>query len=190
MQLQVPLQEGEVLRSYDVYRPKPDATPYAMAVSDRALFVLARKSGLVHDPWFLKRLHISSVRAVHLKRAFPIGIYLLSGVLVLGGLAAVAFMLSPVMSGGWDSEGGAIFAVAYGLFLLYGAIGQRTILVETVEGTIKMSPPTSLGMPDKAEIRRVQDAFLTACALVGLPVADKRTGQRRAAPTEGQGGAA
>ena len=170
MGLEVPLEAGETLHRHLIYRPKADGVPYAVAVSDRAVFTPAKRRGLMEaDPWYLTRTPLSQIRRVRLVKAPPFGLYIVGGILIVGGLAAVAFMLSPVMAG----EGGVVkaapfFGVAYGAFLVYAAIGRRAIIIETTGKPIKLVPPTSLGIPDKAEISRIQEAFMEACVKVGL----------------------
>src|SRR4030095_7759440 len=58
---------------------------FAMAVSDRALYVSKQKLGFKNSGWFMKRLQLAEVEAVSLIKQRPVYLLGLSGLMILLG---------------------------------------------------------------------------------------------------------
>jgi hypothetical protein len=172
--LELELEPGEQLVAAFDYQPGGNATPYAFAVTDRALFTCAKKHGFVMaNPWYLKRTPLTTVKSVRLRAAFSIGPVALGLFLLIGGIAATLYLFS---SSGFreigSSQYGAVAAILAGLYLLYGSRKKCAIVIETAGGNQSFAPPTTLAAPNKKDIEALQQGFLGACRKVGVHVVE------------------
>jgi len=177
MSLDVPLNRNETLLANFTHWPQPDAEPYAMALSDKAIFVLAKKKGFVLDnPWYLRRIPLTQVQSVAFIRTRPSYLaYFIGGLLLVGGLIALVSVGAAVDAGiapktRFNDRAVVCIAVACGAFVIYGAKGRQAVVVNSSTERVVMAPPTRLGAPRMSEIRVLQESFLAACTKAGLKV--------------------
>jgi hypothetical protein len=166
------LEPGERLYSQGVTAASLNAMPYGIAVTDRAIFTLAKRRGFVsNDPWYYERVPLSHVRSVRLARASPVGAYVLAATLVILALAVGAFEFFPMIKGGSGYIGkDPIVAVITGIIIAVAARGKKTIVLETATGTKKLTPPSSIAVSNKALIERIQLEFVEGCRKAGVQV--------------------
>jgi hypothetical protein len=178
MSLDVPLNRNETLLASFTHWPQPDAEPYAMALSDKAIFVIAKKKGFVLDnPWYLRRIPLTQVQSVAFIRTRPSYLaYFIGGLLLISGLIALVSVGAAVDAGiapktrFKDRAAVVCIAVACGASVIYGAKGRQAVVVNSSTERVVMAPPTRLGAPQMSEIRALQDDFLVACTKAGLKV--------------------
>jgi len=145
---------------------------FAMAVSNQAVYVSTQRLALQNDGWFLKRVPLKDVREVSLVRPRPGRTYVLSGVMMVGGLVLSTLMmwqaLNP-MPGAPYVVSGVPFAVAVaGLVLPVVAKGRRTLLVTFNRGSFKWRPQFAVDKKTRETCNTIQNELLVACERAGL----------------------
>ncbi len=175
MPFDVPLEQGEELLLNEFHRPTQKVEPFAFGVSNRAIFLPAKKIFAVRDPWHFRRVPLSEVQTVVLRRLRSIGVWVLSVVMVAAGLLTTYWMLSPAnRSSGGRVSGYPIAVVVVGLVLPFLARGRYALVVSLTSGSFKWKPPITVGGAGKSEGLAVQERILEACRKVGLHVRDDR----------------
>jgi hypothetical protein len=164
---------GETIVLHEGFQPSKKAEPFAFAVSNQALFLPAKKLFAVSDPYYFRRVPLREVQSVALQRTRPAGIWVLSALMIVAGLATTYWMLEPVFSGrGGRVSGYSIGIGVVGVVLPFAARGRFALVVSLTSGSFKWKPVLTVGGPGKAQGLALQQRILEACRKVGLVVRD------------------
>src|ERR1041385_8868634 len=79
------------------YQASSRSVPFALGITDQALYVPAKKLWARDDPWYIKRVPITQVRQVIVKRTPAVAILFVAGLMIAGGLFLLFFMLEPIV---------------------------------------------------------------------------------------------
>ena len=81
------------------YRASARSEPFALGVTDQAVYVPAKKLWARDDPWFIQRVPITQVHHVIVKKTRTIAILVVAALMVALGLFFLYFMLEPIVEG-------------------------------------------------------------------------------------------
>ena len=96
------------------YQASQRSVPFAIGVTDQAVYVPAKKLWARDDPWFIQRTPIAQVRHVVVKRTRTAAVLLVS-LLMLGlGAFFTYVMLEPILNGKGGRISGWPFAIIVG----------------------------------------------------------------------------
>ena len=171
MPFEVAAEPGEELVLNETYRPTPKTEPFAFAVSNRALFLPAKKIFAVSDPRYFRRVPLSEVRTVAVRRLRSAGVWVLACVMASIGLGDTYWMFTSHLT---RIYGIPIGVGVVGLVLPLLARGRYALIVELSKGTFKWRPPILIGGTGKADGAALQERILQACRRVGVQVRDER----------------
>jgi hypothetical protein len=136
------------------YQASSRSLPFAIGVTDRAVYVPQKKRWARTDPWFIQRVPIEQVRQVSLRRTRTIAIVVMALIMVCLGACFTYFMLEPIVGGRGGRVSGWPFAVLVGGILLpFVARGRQTLRVTFTEGEYRWTPPIVI---DRASRQYVQ----------------------------------
>src|SRR5947207_9851388 len=92
------LEPGETVLLHESYRPSQKSEPFAIAVSDRAVFIPAKKAFAVRDPYYFKRVPHARVHSVTVRKLNPVALWSLAVVMVVTGALTTTWMMMPIFS--------------------------------------------------------------------------------------------
>ena len=84
MTFRVDLLDGEEILYGEVYSPPKNVEPFALGVSNKAVFFAEKKRFAVRDPWILNRFSFGKILSVAIYREKPYVWWVLSTLLILG----------------------------------------------------------------------------------------------------------
>ena len=168
MGFNVELEEGEELLYGEIFAPSDKMDPFAVGVSDRYVYFAKKKMVALKDPWTLRRFPHASVLSAELVKLKPYGWWVLSGILILAGLATSIWML-PGLGDPEATRSGYPFGVlAVGLVIPF-VVRNRTVLkLNTVDGTFEWKSAITVDSGPRKLALEIQHAFIEACAEVGI----------------------
>jgi hypothetical protein len=158
------------------YRASDKSEPFAIGISNRAVFLPAKKTfALTNDPYYFRRVPLSDVREVRVRRLKPLAMYLLAAIMVVVGLFTTVGMFTAAYQ---DADGrirGYPLAVLVGgLVLPFAVRGRFGLVISQTTGTYKWKPPLVIDGASKQRIAQVLAAIVEASRRAGIPVADER----------------
>jgi len=171
MSVAIPLEEGENLRSREALGD-PRTRPSELAVSDRALFLPAKRKFSLLDDRYFRRVPLPEVQSVVLRQSPMRTTWAVAALLIVVGLA--------LPRKEWKGTNGSrttftpsAFAVV-GILLPLSARGRCTLVISFTPDSFSWQPPPSLWNGPKKRGLEVQERILEACRGVGLYVSDER----------------
>jgi len=162
------LEDGEEILFGEVYAPHKKVEPFALAVSNRAVYFAEKKRFAVRDSWQLRRFSHSQVRSVSMVRTRPYVWWLLSAVLIVVGLATSVWMIAGRGDPGATQAGYPFGVLAVGLVLPFVVRGRAVLKLETVGRTLQWRSPLTVDSGPRKKASAMQRSFVEACQKVGL----------------------
>ena len=155
------------------YQASSRSVPFAIGITDHAVYVPAKKLWARDDPWYIKRVPIVQVRQVIVKRSRTIGILLLAALMFGGGLFVLYFMLDPIIHGQGGKVSGWPLAITIGGMLLPAvARGRRSLHIIFTDGKYSWTPPLVVDKASREYIRQLLDHIIGGFRSAGLPVTE------------------
>jgi hypothetical protein len=146
---------------------------FAIAISNQAVYLPAQKFALKKDPWYFKRVPLSELREVRLRKQKPVPLLILSALMIVFGGATGFLMMWYALRGeeihvsGWPLA----FFVG-GIVIPFIARGRRTLVVMTSNGNFKWKPQLAVDMETRETYSRLQDEIVRACRKAGLQTSE------------------
>ncbi|HJT17624.1 MAG TPA: hypothetical protein VJ853_09560 [Thermoanaerobaculia bacterium] len=151
------------------YRASKQSVPFALGITDQAVYVPAKKRWAMGDPWYIQRVPITQVRDVFIKRTRMLGILIVAALMVAGGGIATYLMLEPIVHGQGGKISGWPFAVLIGgLILPFFARGRRSLRIVFSEGKYIWTPPIAVDAPSRAYIQQLLDHIIGGFRQAGV----------------------
>jgi hypothetical protein len=167
------LEPGEELRFGRVLSaPNPKkGMPFALLVSDRALFVLRNKRFAVRDPWYLQRVPFDRVRLLTVGRQRSGWIWLLA-LLCFGVGSLLLFLLASegITADRAKGFGYGLALVVVGAVMPFAARGRVGLHLELASGSFSWRPPLTVGGGYAARAKEYVFAAALAAEKAGVPV--------------------
>ena len=159
------------------YAASEKSEPFAFGVSNRAVFLPAKKTFvLTNDPFHFKRVPLSDVREIRIRRLRPFFLYVLAVAMVVIGAYTTIGMFSPEYARNGGRIRGWPFAITVGgLVLPFAARGRYALVVSQTKGTYRWKPPLVVDRASKNRIAEVLTSIVAASRRAGIHVFDERT---------------
>lgn len=172
----VDLEPGENVLYQAKYQASDKSEPFALAVSNRAIFIPVKKTfALTNDPYSFRRVPLSDVRDVRVRRLRPFFRYALALVMVVAGIYTVIAMYSPEYTQNGGRVRGWPFAVLVGgLALPFAARGRHALVVSQPKSTYTWKPPFVLDGASKRRISEILTSVVEASRSAGVHTVDDR----------------
>jgi hypothetical protein len=154
------LEPGEQLIKELSYVVSKKVKPFCFAVTNRALYVPAKKLIAVSDPYYYRRVPNHEVSEVTIRRMRPYALWFLAAVMFVAGLIVTILMMSQ-FSGGhvpkkYSVSGWPAAICVGGLLIPFAAHGRRGLLIQWASGSFRWTPPLVI---DRASKQRIADTF-------------------------------
>lgn len=173
MPFEVESEPGESIILCEAFRATEKAEPFAFAVSDRALYIPAKKLFAVRDPFYFRRVPLNQVQSASLERLRPTATWVISALLVVVGLVTTYLMFEPLLAGrGGRASGYPIAIVVVGLVLPFAARGRHALVISLTSGAFKWKPMLTVGGTGRVEGLAFQKRILEACRKAGVFIRD------------------
>jgi hypothetical protein len=168
MVFEAEFEEGEEVLYGEVFAPHDKVEPFALGVSNRAVYFAEKKTFAVRDPWQLRRFRHSEVRSVELMKHRPYLWWLLSAVFIIAGLVTSIWVIT-----GWSdtdvTRSGYPFGVlAVGLVLPFVVRGRTRLRINTIDRSLDWRSPLTVNSSPRKKAREMQLSFMEACKAVGI----------------------
>ncbi|HSY18813.1 MAG TPA: hypothetical protein VK815_10785 [Candidatus Acidoferrales bacterium] len=151
--------------------------PFYFAVSDRAIYIPRVKLIAKSDPYYFERVPLSQVIHVAVRRLPPYALWLLAGLMIVGGLLTTFWMMEPVLRkepGDHRISGWPIAVFVGGILLPFAARGRFGLDIEYGGGKYRWRPPLVVDKASKQEIADTFQTIIAACEKGGTRVIDER----------------
>lgn len=175
MPFEVNLDSDEHVIFEETYQPSKKTEPFAFVVTNRSVFLPAKKRFAVRDPWYFKRVALSNIREVSLERVRPYALWVLSILMIGAGFVTSLWMLRPIFSGqGGRVSGYPIAVFVVGLVLPFLASRRTCLLVSMTNGSFRWKSPLAVDRTARESAKAVQERILDACRRAGIVSVDRR----------------
>ena len=155
------------------YQASSRSVPFALGITDQAVYVPAKKLWARDDPWYIKRVPIAQVRQVVVKRTPAIAILFVAALMVGGGLFFLYFMLDPIVHGqGGRISGWPLAILIGGLLLPFVARGRRSLRIIFNEGKYSWTPPVVVDKGSRDYIQQLLDHIIGGFRSAGVHVGE------------------
>lgn len=156
----VDLEPGEQIIEELAFTVSNDVQPFHFVVTNRALYVPAKKLIAVSDPYYYRRVPHHEVSEVTIRRMRPYALWFLAGVMFIVGLVVTLLMMSQ-FSGGYvpreyKVSGWPAAICVGGLLIPFAAHGRRGLLIRWASGSFRWKPPLVI---DRASKQRIAENF-------------------------------
>ena len=143
---------------------------FAMAVSNQAIYLPTQKLVLKRDAWCFRRVRLSEVTEVNVRKQKAVWIYLMSaGMIIFGGVATFMMMRSALLQmPGSKVSGLPIAILVCGLVVPFIARGRATLVVKLSKGKFKWKPQLAVDKKTRETQAKIQDDILQACKKAGI----------------------
>jgi len=161
---------GETVVLTESYQASDKSEPFAFAISDRAIYLPARKTfAVTNDPWYFRRVPLSEVRELSVTPLRSTGLMVLAVLMLAAGTLTTYWMMKPVLSGqGGEVRGIPIAILVGGMVLPFASRGRRGLRVSLTKGAFKWKPPHVLDGGSKKRIAALLDGILAGAKSVGI----------------------
>jgi hypothetical protein len=153
------------------YQASSRSVPFALGVTDQAVYIPAKKAWARDDPWVIKRIPITQVRHVQIKRTRTLAILAVAALMICFGAFITYFMLEPIVRG----EGGRVSAwpvaiIIGGVILPFVARGRRSLVIIFTEGKYRWTPPVVVDKASRAYIHQLLEHIIGGFRGAGVNV--------------------
>ena len=153
------------------YQASSRHLPFAIGITDRAVYVPRKKRWSRSDPWFIQRVPIEQIRHVSVRRTKTIVIIAIALLMVCLGAVFTYFMLEPILAGrGGKVSGWPIAVVVGGLLLPFVARGRQTLRVVLAEGEYRWTHPVVLDRATRVYIQQLLGHIIGGFRAAGVRV--------------------
>lgn len=181
----VDAEPGETVLANVFVKMSDNEEPFYFAVSDRAVFLPAKRFQISGDPRYLRRVPKAEVSEVKVERLRPYGLWAAAGFLVLvGGVTEILMMLPLIMQvpGTHRVSGGPLALFVIGLVLPFASRDRRRLTVIAGKKPFHWNPPLVVGKAAKEKISGTLETILAACRTAGIPTKDECTPESTTTP--------
>jgi hypothetical protein len=180
MAFEAALEPDEHLVFQEFFQASSESEPFSFAISNRALFLPAKKILARSDPWFFERVPHSAIQRVEVRRLRSWPLLAVSALMVLAGGWATATTWLPFLSGNVEFGrakyyGYPLGLLVAGLALPWAARGRFGLVVVREKRSFKWKPPLVLDAKTKQKIDSILTGIAKTCREAGLSVVDERT---------------
>ncbi len=171
------LQPSENLIGRFFFHVSKKTKPFAIAVSDQALYWPEVKLFALSDPYHFRRVPNGQVREVRIRRLSPHWARIFAVLMVIVGVYATCAMMKPVLMnqrGNHRVSGWPIAAIVGGLILPFAARGRYSLQVETSDRGFRWKPPLTVDDLSRQKATELFNDISRACQKAGLRVLDER----------------
>src|SRR4051794_14295258 len=137
----VDLQPGEQLLLELNFVLSKKVPPFHLAVTNRALYLPAKKLIAVSDPYYYRRAPNHEVSEVSIHRMRPYGLWCLAAVMIIAGLITTILMMSQFaggrVPGKYRVSGTPVAVCVGGLLIPFAARGRRGLLIRWASGSFR-----------------------------------------------------
>jgi len=167
---------GETIILEAEYAASEKSEPFAFGVTNRAIFLPAKKAFAMKDPWYFRRVPLSDVREVRIRRLKPYVLTILGICMVAVGLYTGIEMFNPdYLRAGGKMNGWPIAIFVGGLILPFIARGRFGLVVTLAKGKFRWKPPLVVDRASKENVAAVLAAIVQGCRSAGINVLDERS---------------
>jgi len=142
---------------------------FALGISNQAIYIPAQKFTVKGDPWHFKRIPLSDVIEIGLRKQRSTSIYVFSAIMIVFGAILTYWMLGPILGreegyvSGWP-----IAMIVGGLLIPFISRGRQTLLVKMVKGKYKWIPQLAVDKSSRETYRQIQSDILEASRKAGI----------------------
>jgi hypothetical protein len=150
---------------------------FRFAVSDRALYLPAKRFVISGDPHYFRRVPKVRVNEVCVQALRPYGLWVAAALMVVAGLVTEILMLMPFfvgLEGTFRLSGWPLAILVGGLLLPLAARGRGRLVVLMGDQSFKWVPPLVVDRASKRHIAATLEEILKACRTAGIRVSDQR----------------
>jgi hypothetical protein len=104
--------------------------PFAMAVSNQAMYIPAQKFALKRDAWYFKRVPLPEVMDVSLTRQRSALVYLFSMVMIVFGAVTAYLTMAQAFEPGARATGWPLAILVAGIVMPFIARGRKILVVK------------------------------------------------------------
>jgi hypothetical protein len=167
---------GETIILEAEYAASEKSVPFAFGITNRAIFLPAKKTFAMKDPWYFRRVPLSDVREVRIRRLKPHVLTIVGICMVVVGLyAGIGMFNADYLRGGGKISGWPIAIFVGGLILPFIARGRFGLVVTLARGKFRWKPPLVVDRPSKENIAAVLAAIVQGSRSAGIHVLDERS---------------
>jgi hypothetical protein len=172
----IEMEPGEQVILDAEYQASEKSEPFAFGISNRALFLPAKKTfALTNDPYYFRRVPLSEIRELRIRRLKPFAMLVLALMMVVVGLYTTIGMFTPAYRETGGQIKGYPFAILVaGVVLPFAVRGRFGLVVSQTNGTYKWKPPIVIDRASKDKIAQVIAAIVEGSRKAGIPVTDER----------------
>jgi hypothetical protein len=153
------------------YQASTRSVPFALGVTDQAVYTPAKKLWARDDPWFVQRTPITQVRHVAVKRTRTLVVLLVAALMIAIGSFLTWVMLEPVFAGQGGRISGWPFAlIVGGVILPFVARGRRSLEIVFTKGKYKWTPPVVVDKASRDHIHKLLEHIVGGFRAAGLNV--------------------
>jgi hypothetical protein len=155
------------------YQASTNSVPFALGVTDQAVYVPAKKLWARDDPWFIQRYPITQVHHVEVKKTRTVAILFVAALMVVLGLFFLYFMLEPIVQGhGGKISGWPLAITIGGLILPFVARGRRSLKIFFTKGKYSWTPPVVVDKGSRQYITQLLDHIVGGFRAAGVQVTE------------------
>jgi hypothetical protein len=172
----IDVEPGEEIILDTEYHVSTKSEPFAFAISNRAVFLPAKKTfAFTNDPYYFRRIPRSDVREIRIRRLKPFAMYVLAFVMIDVGLATTIGMFTPAYRAADGRIRGYPFAVLVaGVVLPFAVRGRFGLVVAHADRTYKWKPPLVVDRASKDHQAQLFAAIAEGSRRAGIPLVDER----------------
>jgi hypothetical protein len=167
-------QSDEKLLADIIYQPSPKIEPFRFAMTDRAVFLPAKRFVVTGDPTYFNRVPLSDVKEFHVEAVKPYGFFVASIVLAAIGIAVLLMIIQP---GAFVTPRGIgitfMILIGAGLLPIAGK-GRYRLVIRHADKTFRWVPPLVVASGEKRQVNDVLDVITRAAKTVAVIVTDER----------------
>ena len=146
--------------------------PVAFRVTTKALYLPAQKRFALVDDWYFRRVPLSDVQSVELRRSSTTSTWITALVLIALGISLSRLMPQTQ----WKSPDGTrtefypSSIAIFGVMILFAGLGRTELIVALSDGPYRWRAPSSPWPRGKRAALEFQRRVLGACRTAGVPV--------------------
>jgi hypothetical protein len=169
MSIKIPLESDETLIFANSFQSDNYSLPFAIALSENALFV-SKEKHFSKESWYYERIPITQIKQIYLKKERYLWVWLFSIILFLIGLFfSVVMMTNALNQSPGTRVSGVPFAILVcGIILPFVAKGRKILIIESLKGTFKWKPRLVVDKANKNRIKDLQNQIINACRQIGI----------------------
>ncbi len=158
------------------YAASEKSEPFAFGITNRAIFLPAKKAFAMQDPFYFRRVPLSEVREIRIRRLKPHALTVLGMCMVIVGLYTGIGMLNPdYLRSGGKIYGWPIAIFVGGLILPFIARGRFGLVVTLAKGKFRWKPPLVVDRASRNNGAAVIDSIVQGSRAAGIHVLDERS---------------